>query len=203
MNKLACIVLGRLAVGPMAGYDLYKWMAKEAPYFGYTPQTSQIYRQLAQLEAKGLVSHEINQRDSGPDAKVYRLTREGTAAFLDWAHSDYEPTIRPLEADFQMRMLLAGVVGPEAAMTILSTELAYRRAQEADSQPYAAQTVPAHEGDLGIDPEWQNEIVRLVGERSFLLGQTNLAWLEMAHARLAAYIESKQHTDTTGQGAPA
>lgn len=188
MKKLECIVLGRLATNPMSGYDLYKWMSKEAPYFGYSPKPPQIYRQLNDFLTKGWVAVTIDQRGSGPDAKVYTLTPAGIAAFLGWAMSEHSPTIRPLEADFQMRMLLGGVIGPQAAMDVLTTELKYRRRQQSESRPYEA---PADLGEAAVpvDADWQAELVRMVGERSFLLGQSNLSWLEMAHARLAAYIE--------------
>lgn len=191
MKKLECILLGRLATNPMSGYDLYKWMSKEAPYFGYSPKPPQIYRQLNDFSTKGWVEATVDQRGSGPDAKVYTLTPAGVAAFLGWAMSEHSPSIRPLEADFQMRMLLGGVIGPQAAMDVLTTELIYRRRQQAESRPYEA---PADLGKAAIpvDAGWQGELVRMVGERSFLLGQSNLSWLEMAHARLAAYIEDNK-----------
>ncbi|MFE3454859.1 PadR family transcriptional regulator [Nonomuraea sp. NPDC059194] len=195
MNKLACIILGRLVTQPMAGYDLYKWLSKEAPYFGYTPQPSQIYRQLNECLAKGWVEATLDVRDAGPDAKVYRLTDEGVAAFRAWAESAYTPTERPLEADFQMRMLLAGVLGPETALEILRTELEFRREQQVDSRPYDV-GADVTDAAVPIDVAWQQELVRLVGERSYLLGQTNLAWLEMASARLGALIDARRGSDT-------
>ncbi|ALV45202.1 hypothetical protein MB46_06465 [Arthrobacter alpinus] len=183
----------------MSGYDLYKWMAKEAPYFGYSPKPPQIYRQLNDFHTKGWVEVTVDQRGSGPDAKVYTLTSAGVAAFVGWAMSEHTPTIRPLEADFQMRMLLGGVVSPQAAMDVLDTELKYRRRQQAESRPYEA---PADLGEAAVpvDADWQAELVRMVGERSFLLGQSNLSWLEMAHARLAAYIEDHSNTDEQKSG---
>jgi PadR family transcriptional regulator AphA len=199
VKKLECIILGRLATNPMSGYDLYKWMSKEAPYFGYSPKPPQIYRQLNDFHAKGWVEVTVDQRGSGPDAKVYTLTPAGVAAFLGWAMSEHTPTIRPLEADFQMRMLLGGVVSPQAAMDVLESELNYRRRQQSESRPYEA-PVDLGEAAIPVDADWQAELVRMVGERSFLLGQSNLSWLEMAHARLAAYIEEHYNADVQAQG---
>ncbi|MDD0858517.1 PadR family transcriptional regulator [Arthrobacter alpinus] len=184
MKKLECIVLGRLATNPMSGYDLYKWMSKEAPYFGYSPKPPQIYRQLNDFLTKGWVGVTVDQRGSGPDAKVYTLTPAGVAAFLDWAMSEHSPTIRPLEADFQMRMLLGGVIGPQAAMDVLTTELKYRRRQQAESRPYEA---PADLGEAAVpvDADWQAELVRMVGNaHSCWANQTSLGWRWHMHAWL-------------------
>ncbi len=188
LTKMECILLGRLATKPMAGYDLHKWLAKEGPFFGYIPQPSQIYRQLGKMLDKGWVDLSIDQRTTGPDAKLYRLTEAGLSEFRAWAESPYTPSVRPLDADFQMRMLLTGVLGPHIALRVLKAELDYRRAQESSSQPYQDDIDPA-EASIPVDMGWQQELVRTVGERSFLLGQTNLNWLEMTYARLAAVAE--------------
>lgn len=182
---MECIVLGRLATKPMAGYDLHKWLSKEGPFFGYVPQPSQIYRQLGKMLDRGWVDLEVERRNAGPDAKLYRLTEAGFDVFEEWAESPYTPSVRPLDADFQMRMLLTGVLGPHVALRVLKTELDYRRAQERASQAYQDDIDP-DEVQFPIDMEWRRELVRTVGERSFLLGQTNLNWLEMTYARLAA-----------------
>ena len=170
----------------MAGYDLHKWLNQEGPFFGYTPQPSQIYRQLTKCLDKGWVNLVIDHRNTGPDAKVYRLTDAGVATFKEWALSPHVPTVRPLDSDFQMRFLLTGILGPEVALKILSTELDYRRDQ---------QRVKAYSDDLDpedaaieVDATWHKELVRLGRERSYLLGTTYLTWLELTHARLTEQI---------------
>ncbi|MET4004931.1 MULTISPECIES: PadR family transcriptional regulator [Arthrobacter] len=186
LNKLECIILGHLVRTPMAGYDLHKWLNQEGPFFGYTPQPSQIYRQLTKCLDKGWVNLVIDHRNTGPDAKVYRLTDAGVATFKEWALSPHVPTVRPLDSDFQMRFLLTGILGPEVALKILSTELDYRRDQ---------QRVKAYSDDLDpedaaieVDATWHKELVRLGRERSYLLGTTYLTWLELTHARLTEQI---------------
>ena len=186
LNKLECIILGHLVRTPMAGYDLHKWLNQEGPFFGYTPQPSQIYRQLPKCLDKGWVNLVIDHRNTGPDAKVYRLTDAGVATFKEWALSPHVPTVRPLDSDFQMRFLLTGILGPEVALKILSTELDYRRDQ---------QRVKAYSDDLDpedaaieVDATWHKELVRLGRERSYLLGTTYLTWLELTHARLTEQI---------------
>jgi len=185
LSKLDCIILGRLAAQPMSGYGLHKWLAKEGPFLGYTPQPSQIYRRLGKVLDAGWVSLTIDHDTGGPDAKVYRLTETGLAVFREWAESPHVPSERPLDADFQMRMLLTGVLGPEVALRVLRTELEYRREQEAVSRPYL-DSVDESETAVPIDPDWHAELVSTVGERSYLLGRTNLTWLEITYKRLVA-----------------
>lgn len=170
----------------MAGYDLHKWLEQEGPFFGYSPQPSQIYRQLTKCLEKGWVDQILDQQRSGPDAKVYRLTPAGIEAFKEWAHSPYQPTVRPLDSDFQMRFLLTGVLGPEVALKLLDTELAYRRKQQRE-KAYSDDIDAAHTA-FPIDPAWHRELVRLGRERSYLLGTTYLTWLELTHSRLTEQL---------------
>lgn len=195
LNKLECIILGHLVRTPMAGYDLHKWLNQEGPFFGYSPQPSQIYRQLTKCLEKGWVDLVIDQRSTGPDAKVYRLTDAGVATFKEWALSPHEPTVRPLDSDFQMRFLLTGILGPEVALRILTTELDYRRKQH-QVKAYSDDVNP-DDAAIAVDPAWHKELVRLGRERSYLLGTTYLTWLELTHARLTEQIAD---FNTAGSG---
>lgn len=171
----------------MAGYDLHKWLTQEGPFFGYTPQPSQIYRQLTKCLDKGWVDLVIDQHRSGPDAKVYRLTPAGIETFKAWAHSPYEPSVRPLDSDFQMRFVLTGILGPDVALELLTTELSYRRRQQ--RQKAYSDDFDPDLAALPIDASWHRELVRLGRERSYLLGTTYLTWLEMTHARLTEQVQ--------------
>lgn len=195
LSKLECIILGHLVRTPMAGYDLHKWLNQEGPFFGYSPQPSQIYRQLNKCLEKGWVDLVIDQRSTGPDAKVYRLTSAGVATFKEWALSPHEPTVRPLDSDFQMRFLLTGILGPEVALRILTTELEYRRKQH-QVKAYSDDVNP-DDAAIEVDPAWHKELVRLGRERSYLLGTTYLTWLELTHARLTEQIAD---FNTAGSG---
>lgn len=194
LSKLEIFILGRLASKPMSGYGLRKWLLKEGPFLGYTPQLSQIYRQLNRAHAHGWLDVSVDTNTAGPDAKVYSLTASGLEVFRDWAYSPHQPSVRPLDSDLQMRMLLCGVFGPRLILEVLRAELEYRRKQEMESQAYQDSIDPA-EAALPIDVEWQNHLVSIVGERSFLLGRTNLTWLEMTYARLQARVDELDELD--------
>lgn len=187
LSKLEKLILGRLVTQPMSGYGLHKWLVKEGPFFGYSPQPSQIYRQLAKTLDKGWLELAVDTDTAGPDAKIYSLSESGLKAFREWAYSPHVPSERPLDADFQMRMLLTGVLGPELTLEILRVELEYRKQQELESKSYenaADLTLSA----LPLDAQWHHDLVQAVSERSFFLGRTNLSWLEITYNRLSADI---------------
>ena len=63
-----------------------------------------VYRQLARLEERGWAQSVVDPRTTGPDAKLYTLTEEGLRVFQEWATAPYEPTARPMDPDFQVRI---------------------------------------------------------------------------------------------------
>lgn len=135
LNLLESVLLGLLARRSSAGYDIRKYLEKSGRIYGYVPQSSQIYRQLARLVERGLLAFDIDRSRSGPDAKVYSLTGRGWRAFLDWVDAPFVPSARPLDAHFQVHFTLAGAVSPVVALRLVETELAFRLDQEADWDP--------------------------------------------------------------------
>ncbi|HEY1830780.1 MAG TPA: PadR family transcriptional regulator [Acidimicrobiales bacterium] len=81
VNPTAGSLLGFLATfGPMTGWDLDRAVSDSIGEF-WNVTRSQIYRELQDLEARGLVeSGQPGPRDSIP----YEITADGRAALLDW-----------------------------------------------------------------------------------------------------------------------
>src|SRR5215467_6385974 len=52
-------------------------------YFWHA-QHSQIYPELARLEAAGMVTHEVVEQYDRPDKKIYAITGAGRAALREW-----------------------------------------------------------------------------------------------------------------------
>jgi len=201
IKRLDVIVLGLLTARPRTGYDIRKWLDKHGKIMGYSAPTSQIYRQMARLVERNWAHTVADPRSSGPDAKLYVLTDEGRAAFDEWATSPYEPAERPMDPDFQVRMLLTQHHGPAAILELVRTELRYREAQ--------------HELRFGFDPfllredagpaerAWGQEVHLLLNQRGRLLAANHITWLETTEARLALLVESAQQPTArtaTGEG---
>lgn len=71
-------LLGLLRTQPLSGYDMKKAMLR-SPLFHWSGNNNQIYRALAELEARGLVEARIHPGDAGPIKKLYTLTEGGLA----------------------------------------------------------------------------------------------------------------------------
>ena len=130
----------------------------------------------------------VVERDRGPDAKVFNITSEGTAKIEDWIDSTYVPSPRPLDADFQVRLMFSARRGPEKALELVRTELAYRREREVYRKGVDTDLVPR-----GADEKmrrWLRESNLLQSERGHYMVQTLIAWLESAEERLIALVEA-------------
>lgn len=84
-------ILGLLNYHPMTGYEIMR-VFRDSLHFFWSAQTSQIYRELQTLEAKGWVSKEPVPQQSKPDKNVYAITQEGREELLCWL-SDGEPVL--------------------------------------------------------------------------------------------------------------
>jgi PadR family transcriptional regulator AphA len=96
------ILLGLLMPQPQHGYELYQEFSRE---LGRVWQIglSQLYAQLKQLEEAGLVAARTEPQPNRPARKVYHLTAEGRAAFLDWVQQP-SPYLRHIRVEFLARL---------------------------------------------------------------------------------------------------
>lgn len=84
LNATAASLLGFLHEGPRSGWDLVAEAQRRIGDF-WTVTQSQVYRELAAMDAAGLVEKgEAGARERTP----YRITEEGKAAFGEWIARD-------------------------------------------------------------------------------------------------------------------
>jgi len=114
MITLSYALLGLLARKPLSGYDLAQQMKKRVGLM-WSALPSQIYPELARLEAQGLVTHEVvEQHDYRPDKKVYDITETGRAALRQWVT---EPTpISTLRDEFLLKAYSLWLADPQQAL---------------------------------------------------------------------------------------
>lgn len=67
----------------LSGYDLKRLMERPLGYF-WSAKHSQIYPELARLEADGFVTHRVVEQQGKPDKKVFAITAEGREALKAW-----------------------------------------------------------------------------------------------------------------------
>lgn len=91
-------LLGLLNYGKMTGYDLDKTF-KDSLYYFWPAQTSQIYRELNEMERLGWLTSEIIFQTDKPNRKLYSITASGEAELRNWLAGN------SLEKEFQIRSL--------------------------------------------------------------------------------------------------
>jgi len=89
LNATAAALLGLLSHGDMSGYELYKTADTVVGDY-WTVTRSQVYRELAAMDAAGLVE----AGDEGPRSRrPYALTGNGRAAFAEWIVREPAPEV--------------------------------------------------------------------------------------------------------------
>jgi len=84
-------ILGLLNYHSMSGYEI-KLVFRDSLRFFWNAQTSQIYRELQTLEARGWVDKTPVSQQSKPDKNIYAITPEGHDELLRWL-SDGAPEL--------------------------------------------------------------------------------------------------------------
>lgn len=73
---LRATILGFLSWKPLSGYDLKK-MLSTSDIFYWSGNNNQVYKNLLELQQKGLVSYQVQQQESLPAKKIYSITEQG------------------------------------------------------------------------------------------------------------------------------
>ena len=122
LSALGYALLALLARAPLTGYDLAQRMRRSTDFF-WTARHSQIYPELARMEAAGLVTHEVVRQTERPDKKIFTMTEAGYAALRAWLVQPVQPA--PERDEMMLKTFCAWLIEPEEAITLF-------RAQEAE-----------------------------------------------------------------------
>jgi DNA-binding PadR family transcriptional regulator len=134
-SNLGYALLGLLARSASTGYDLTRRMQRPLGWF-WTAAHSQVYPELARLEADGLVQHEVIEGAGPRPTKRFRLTRTGRAQLRRWAA---EPAARPPERDpLMLKVWSMWLLDRDAAVALVE---ATRAEHAARLEVYAGQSL--------------------------------------------------------------
>lgn len=125
LKSTAYLLLGMLRIGVSSGYAI-KRAADSSTHLFWPTSLAQVYPQLAELEAGGLIS----RRDDHHGARVrsaYELTSEGEAVLQDWLRSDREVAPQ-LRDEGLLRMFFADALPDEEQLELVRR--LRRRAQD-------------------------------------------------------------------------
>jgi DNA-binding PadR family transcriptional regulator len=182
-------ILGLLNAGPMTGYELDRSFKRSLNHF-WQAQTSQIYRELTQMEEKGwLQSEQIVQTDK-PNKRLYSLTTGGKQELQHWLSASETDITKAMtvRSAFLMRVFFASEM-PETEVFALLL----------DFKEACLKTLTSFEADreavrhYGTKEAHENRVKYWELTVSYGEGQCRaaLAWVEQAILLLTD--ESKKH----------
>lgn len=136
MITLSYALLGLLARKSLSGYDLSQQMKRRVgPMWSALP--SQIYPELARLEAQRLVTHQVvEQQDHRPDKKVYDITEAGRAALRAWVTAPTPPST--LRDEFLLKAYSIWLADPKQALECFHEHEQAHRKQLAEHEELLA-----------------------------------------------------------------
>ncbi len=126
VTTLGYALLGLLARGPHSGYDLARLMQKPIGFYWHA-RHSQIYPELARLEAQGLATYEVVTQQDLPSKKVYTITEAGRDTLGRWVTTS--PTVPAVRDELVLRAFSLWLVDPHAALAVFGTHEQQHRDQ--------------------------------------------------------------------------
>jgi DNA-binding PadR family transcriptional regulator len=114
------VLLGFLMRSSMTGYDLRKAFSMSFSFFSGLSYGS-IYPSLKKMEARGLISKQVEIQDGAPNRKIYTITEAGKRVFLDTLKSPFVPE-QP-RSTFLMRLFFFAHLCPEEREAIARAQI--------------------------------------------------------------------------------
>ncbi len=174
--RIECAILGLLARGPLAGYDLKKRM-QDDPAMPWSGNNNQIYKALSAMQGDGLIRSELIVQDPLPSRKEYTLTEAGHRQLRAWLLEP--PEMLELKKPFLAQLALADALGADEVDALLASYEVQLRAQADRSRPPEA--VPEH--DYGA------ALRAMVAANLHQSYRHELAWAESARKMIAPFAQ--------------
>ena len=114
--ELRDAILGLLSWKPASGYDL-KRIISESEVFYWSGNNNQIYKSLLELQAEGLVTHQVQLQESLPAKKIYSITAQGSAILQRSLLRD--PQLPELHKSFLIQLAWAETLSDEQILALL------------------------------------------------------------------------------------
>lgn len=109
-------VLGALSQGAKSGYDISRLFERASMFF-WNESYGQIYPTLKRLKEKGMVTMERDEREVGPDRKVYTITDEGRQELERWLRQPASP--HSMRDEYLLKLFFGQSERPSVALANL------------------------------------------------------------------------------------
>lgn len=144
-STLGYALLGLLARKPSTGYELTQALREPIGYF-WTASHSQVYPELARLEACGWARFEIIDGPGPRDTKRYAITAAGRRALAAWAVAPPRPELSRNE--LLLKVYSLWLADPAAARALITAEREQHSAMLARYENLAAKNEHTDPADL-------------------------------------------------------
>ena len=114
------IILGIIEIHPKTGYEIKQFFDKSLTFFSGVSYGS-IYPTLKKLEKNGLVTVETEVQDGKPNRKIYTITEQGHAAYLESLVMPLKPT--RLKNDLLTRLFFFSNVPEEKRLGLVEQQI--------------------------------------------------------------------------------
>jgi DNA-binding PadR family transcriptional regulator len=166
-------LLGLLAEEPASGYDLTRKFERVLQRYAWHAHNSQIYPELKQLAADGLVT----AAEKGPRGRrIYAITEPGLAELRRWMLNP--PDVFLVRNEFVLRLFLLAALDADQARALLDQVLAGSAAELAELQEQVDKF------DITAEPGSIPPIGRLVAEYGLRSFRTMHDWALWAKERM-------------------
>jgi PadR family transcriptional regulator, regulatory protein AphA len=191
ITLLGYAILSLLARVPLSGYDIAREMKKPHSFFFGQAQFSQIYPELARLEAVRLVTSQIVPQQGKPDRKVYSLLPMGRQEIERWVVS---PT-PVLEVRTEFLIKAHSLWLADAAQALIQFQ-AQERSHQASLAAYTAELTR-------VEEQWGDQITLLTSpdfgdyltvKRGVSYEREYIAWLQWVMAILEERIQHQNQS---------
>jgi DNA-binding PadR family transcriptional regulator len=190
-STLGYALLGLLARRPRTGYELTQALRAPIGYF-WTASHSQVYPELARLEADGWLRHRVVDGPGPRDTKRYSITEAGRAALASWAVTPAPP--ERSRNELLLRVYSLWLADPIAARGLIAGEREQHQAVLARYEEMATE----FEGDFPADPASPLFCEYATLRRGLSFERHVIAWCDWLLAALAASGVAATSTSVSG-----
>lgn len=170
-------ILGALSHGPKSGYDISCFFEQNRMFF-WSESYGQIYPTLKRLLDDGLVDVEVEERDQGPERKVYSITQAGNEHLQEWLDDDsLKSSVRD---EFLLKLHFATA---EAKPTIIE------RLQSLE-ESLSAELELLHDQGSDAESDGQQGQKEVIDEAQALYRQLTLDWAQQFHQAKLDWCQS-------------
>jgi DNA-binding PadR family transcriptional regulator len=116
-------LLGYLHSGPLHGYQIHQRLLEpDGPGLVWQVKQAHLYALLGKLEEAGLIQSALQAQETRPTRRVYRLTKEGQVAFLNWLITPVT-TPRQIRQEFLVKLFFARRENEPTIITLIDNQL--------------------------------------------------------------------------------